>query len=128
MAEPLGVKVPIRMGQNGYFEQTFTSIDEAKSNMLNLMLTQRGERMMQPEFGTSIYGRLFEPITTDLKAEVEGEIREAVENWLPYVELTSVDVDISTDNIDRNRVDIKIGFGLRRDLKQYDEIVVSFAT
>ena len=41
MAEPLGVKVPIGMGQTGYFDQTFTSIDEAKANMLNLILKNR---------------------------------------------------------------------------------------
>lgn len=128
MSEPLGIKIPIRMGRTGYFDQTFTSIDEATANMYNLLLTQRGERLMQPEFGTSIYGRLFEPITTDLKTEIEGEVREAVETWLPYVELFDVEVNISTDNIENNRVDIKISFGLRRDIQQFNEIIVSFAT
>ena len=128
MSEPLGIKIPIRMGRTGYFDQTFTSIDEATANMYNLLLTQRGERLMQPEFGTSIYGRLFEPITTDLKTEIEGEVREAVETWLPYVELFDVEVNISTDNIENNRVDIKISFGLRRDIQQFNEIIVTFAT
>ena len=126
MAEPIGIKVPIQMGITGYFNPTYTSIEEAKANMYNLLLTQKGERIMQPEFGTSIYGRLFEPMTRDLKDELEGEIRNAVDTWLPYVELISVEVDISDVNIENNRIDIKVGFGLRRDLKEYDEITVTF--
>lgn len=127
MSEPIGVKIPIQMGTTGYFNQTFTNIDEAKSNLYNLLLTQKGERVMQPNFGTSIYGRLFEPITRNLSVDIEKEIRAAVDMWLPYVELTDVEVDISDDNIDRNRFDIRVAFGLRRDLKQYDEIQITFA-
>jgi len=126
MAEPIGVKVPIQLGTTGYFNQTFTSIDEAKANMYNLLLTQKGERVMQPDFGTSIYGLLFEPITRNIKDDLETEIRDAVDMWLPYVELVEVSVDISNINIENNRIDIKIGFGLKRDLKEYDEIIVTF--
>jgi phage baseplate assembly protein W len=128
MAEPLGIKVPIQMGLTGYFNPTYTSIEEATANMYNLLLTQKGERPMQPDFGTRIYGLLFEQITRDLKTLVEDEIRTAVADWLPYVELVEVTVDISDENIENNRIDIKVGFGLRRDLKQYNEIIVSFAT
>jgi len=128
MAEPLGIRVPIQMGATGYFNPTYTSLEEATANMYNLLLTQKGERPMQPDFGTSIYGLLFEPITRDLKTLVEDEVRLAVETWLPYVELVEVNVDISDTNIENNRIDIKIGFGLRRDIKQYNEIIVTFAT
>jgi len=127
MAEPIGVVVPIQLGNTGYFNQTFTSIDEAKANMYNLLLTQKGERPMQPNFGTSIYGRLFEPITRDLKATIESEIQEAIEMWLPYVEVVDLEVDISDVNIDNNRIDIKLGFGLKRNIKEYAEIIVTFA-
>jgi len=128
MAEPIGVRIPIRLGNTGFFEQTLTSIDEAKSNMYNLLLTQKGERYMQPEFGTRIYSKLFEQITTSIKDEIETDITDAVGMWLPYVELMKVDVDISDDNIDANRFDVRIEFGLKRDLNQYEEIQIIFAT
>lgn len=126
MAEPIGIKVPIQLGQQGYFNQTFSSLEEAKSNLFNLLLTRKGERPMQPEFGVDIYGQLFNQLTSDVGNHIEQEVRNAVEMWLPYVELTKVAVDMSKENIENNKLDIKIEFGLRRDLKQYDEIIVTF--
>lgn len=126
MAEPIGIKVPIQLGQQGYFNQTFSSLEEAKSNLFNLLLTRKGERPMQPEFGVDIYGQLFNQLTSDVGNRIEQEVRNAVEMWLPYVELTKVAVDMSKENIENNKLDIKIEFGLRRDLKQYDEIIVTF--
>jgi phage baseplate assembly protein W len=126
MAEPIGVKVPIRMGNTGFFEQTFSSIEEAKSNMINLLLTRKGERPMQPDFGTNIYNYLFDQITSDLSNNIQQEVTDAVTTWLPYVELTEVVVDASAENIDRNKIDISISFGLKRNLREHDEIVITF--
>ena len=63
MSEPIGVKIPITMGTTGFFNQTFTSLEEAKSNLLNLLLTRKGERVYHPTFGTEIYGLLFSQIS-----------------------------------------------------------------
>lgn len=124
--EPIGVKIPITMGNIGFFNQTFTSLEEAKSNLLNLLLTRRGERVMHPEFGTDIYNLLFTQITRDLKQKIGQEIRTSVETWIPYILLTNVEVDISDENIENNRIDIRIGFGLKRNINEYDEIIVTF--
>jgi phage baseplate assembly protein W len=126
MAQPIGVKVPIRMGNTGFFDQTFSSLDEAKSNMINLLLTRKGERPMQPDFGTNIYNYLFDQITGDLSSKIQQEITNAVEFWLPYVALNEVNVDTGPTNIDRNRVDVKIVFGLKRNLREQEEIVITF--
>ena len=114
------------MGNTGFFDQTFSSLDEAKSNMINLLLTRKGERPMQPDFGTNIYNYLFDQITGDLSSKIQQEITNAVEFWLPYVALNEVTVDTGPTNIDRNRVDVKIVFGLKRNLREQEEIVITF--
>jgi len=126
MTQPIGVKVPIRMGSTGFFDQTFSSIDEAKSNMINLLLTRKGERPMQPDFGTKIYNYLFDQLTGDLANRIEQEIQSAVDTWLPYVELIDVNVDVNPTNIDRNRIDINVKFGLRRNIREQEEIVITY--
>jgi phage baseplate assembly protein W len=126
MAEPIGIKIPIQMGNTGFFDQTFSSIEEAKSNMINLLLTRKGERPMQPDFGTNIYNYLFDNMTGDLSNKILQEVNVAVNTWLPYVELIDVDVDISLANMDQNKIDIRIDFGLKRNIKEHDEIVVTF--
>lgn len=126
MSNPLGIKIPIQLGKTGFFNQTFTSLEEAKSNLMNLLLTRKGERLMHPDFGTDIYGLLFSQITKDLNIKIEKQIRKAAEVWLPYVALSNVEVDISEENIENNKINIKVGFTLARDINQYDEIIVQF--
>ena len=126
MAEPIGVKVPIRMGKTGFFDQTFSSIEEAKSNMINLLLTRKGERSMQPDFGTNIYNHLFNQMTGDLSNKIQQEITSAVNTWLPYIELINVEVDTSPTIMDQNKINIRVDFGLKRNIKEHDEIIITF--
>ena len=55
---PIGIQLPFN-GQSGLFTSTFTSIDQAISNLKNLLLTNKGERVMQPAFGTDLSRILF---------------------------------------------------------------------
>jgi hypothetical protein len=43
-----GITLPVKVGVNGFFEQGFTSYEQAKSNLRNLLSTRRGERVMKP--------------------------------------------------------------------------------
>ena len=43
----------------------FTSFEQVKSNLKNLLLTRRGERIFQPNFGSGIHELLFEQATDD---------------------------------------------------------------
>lgn len=114
MAQPIGIKIPIQQSNYGYFDPTFTTIDEAKSNMINLLLTAKGERLMQPELGTNIQRILFENVTAEINSLIVDDITEAVNQWLPYVVLQSVEVD--TERLDNdNRIDVQVTFGIKQD-------------
>ena len=47
-----GITLPVQRGNTGYFSQAFNSFEQAKSNLKNLLLTRKGERIFQPNFGT----------------------------------------------------------------------------
>lgn len=127
MAEnPIGVKIPIAMGNTGFFDQTFTVLDETKSMMLNLLLTRKGERFMQPEFGTGIYDLLFDPIVANIAVNIKQEIKEVVKVWLPHVDLQEVQIDIDKENIENNKVGIKVIYSLKSDTSKFDEVQVEF--
>lgn len=126
MAQGIGLKFPLRQGKTGYFEQTFTTIDAAKTNLINLLLTNKGERYMQPEFGADISRLLFENITAELSSIIEQNIRQAVAFWLPYINLVEINVDTETENVDRNRVVVTITFGVIQVPNIFDTIVLEF--
>ncbi len=90
---PIGISIPFN-AENGIFNQTYTNVSQVIENLRNLFRTQKGERIMQPEFGTDIQYFLFEPITDEdqFKENIMGEIRSALNKWMPYVAIQSSEI------------------------------------
>lgn len=111
----IGVTLPLRKGTNGYFEQSFQSIDQLKSNIINLLKTRRGERVMQPELGSGLWALLFEHNTDELEVAIEDEIIATMEKWLPHVNIVEFIIDRDTTSIDSYKVEIQLSFTLNND-------------
>jgi phage baseplate assembly protein W len=115
-----GITLPAKRGNTGYFEQAFTSFEQAKSNLKNLLSTRKGERVMQPEFGTGLHELLFEPMTSNLETKLRDAITESVNFWLPYVTIKEIDVDMSDEMKDMNtaRLNLKFTVGNQIDTQE----------
>ena len=85
------------IGGGSIFNTTYTTLDQATSNLKNLLLTRRGERLYLPTFGSPIPDYLFENINPSVIDDIENDIRETINFWLPYIILTSVDVQFFPD-------------------------------
>jgi phage baseplate assembly protein W len=81
----------------GLFSMSHTTEEQATSNLINLVMTELGERYMQPEFGTTLRHTLFEQNTDDLVGAVDDSIRSAIARWVPYIELLNVDISRDPD-------------------------------
>ena len=97
-------------GSRGYFATTDTTIDAIKTDIKNLLSTERGERLMQPLLGMNIRRFLFEQITENTVIQIENDIVETFGKWLPFVQLHDINVDIG--NQDRNQIKINIVFNI----------------
>lgn len=110
----LGVSINETSTSNGAFAVNFTSINQAKSNLQNLILTRKGERLMQPEFGCDIWKIIFEPIVEgDIESKIEKSILDAVNTWLPYLNIDTILFDYDENDIDSNRLQLEIQFSLK---------------
>ena len=79
----IGVNLPFtRDNKTGWFDQSFTTLDAAKSNLRNLLLTMKGERLMQPNFGTDLMKLVFEQDDGTLIDRIRETIITAVDFWL----------------------------------------------
>lgn len=95
----LGVKLPMnsRGEENrGMFNVSYTTEDQAVSNYINLLMTKKGERYMQPEYGIGLPYRLFEPNNDILQATIEFEIKAQAAIWLPYISNKRITVSTAT--------------------------------
>lgn len=107
----IGLTLPIQI-TNTAFAQNFKTIDQVKTNIINLLSTKQGERLMQPEFGSGLHALLFEQMTDDIEERVETVIEETVAKWLPYVNIEEIVIDVSDTNRDRNRIEISLTFSV----------------
>jgi phage baseplate assembly protein W len=110
----IGITLPIQIG-NTAFNQSFTTFEQAKSNIKNLLLTKKGERVMQPNFGSGLQELLFDFNDELLSAKIEETITTALETWLPYIVIQQINVNQSNNNKDKNTVGITISFNVRNN-------------
>lgn len=122
---PIGIKYPLIRGNHGYFDFNDEVKDELKTNLINLIRTKKGERPMQPEFGTDLPNMLFENIDSDYLIIVENAIRAAIEEWMPFVSIEEFTARLSTDSSEENRIYIKIILTFNSDTTQTTEIILS---
>ena len=81
----VGVEFPLDHNLSGFFRQSKTIQQQVKSDIKNLLLTTKGERVFQPDFGCDLKNIIFEQIDVQSLDGVDESIREALSTWLPYV-------------------------------------------
>ena len=107
----LGIGINQSSDSNGIFSTNFTTLAQAKNNLINLILTKKGERLMQPDVGCDVWKVLFEPID-NIEVSIENSIINAVSIWLPYLNINEIIFDYDDTDIDTNRVSLDIKFSL----------------
>jgi phage baseplate assembly protein W len=88
----IGIQLPLSTSDGRLFALSYSTHQQTISNLKNLVLTRKGERIMQPRFGTDLYDSLFENITDTTITNIKTSISEAVNYWMPYVNLDSINV------------------------------------
>jgi len=111
----IGITLPLRIG-NTAFNQSFKTIDQVKTNIKNLLLTKRKERVMQPELGSGLQELLFDFNDDFLGDKIEEVITNSMEKWLPYVTIEEIDVRQTDEFKDTNRVEISLTFSITNNV------------
>jgi len=119
----IGLAFPLGFANDGIFRKTKTTLEQARHNLRNLLLTAKGERLGHPEFGCDIHRLLFEQIETGVNDRVEEMVKEAVDTWLPYLSIDKT----TSEQID-NRLNVDVHFSLKNDLTSGEEVSLTYET
>ena len=122
----IGFALPIKPDDNNIFSLTKNSFDQVRHNLRNLLLTNVGERVYQPEFGSRLRELCFEQLEESLPQRVEDEGRRAVNFWLPYVNIVEVETLTQEDNKSKIFVRVKFSTTLNSDTLQQIELDASY--
>jgi len=123
--KPLGIGINRTSNSNGIFAVNYTTLSQAKDSLTNLIMTRKGERVMQPEFGCDIWELLFEQIDdSSLNIKIENSILDAISIWLPYIQIQQIIFDYDDNDIDNNRISLDIKFALASNTSLSSEIKI----
>jgi len=111
----IGITLPIQIG-NTAFNQSFTIIEQVESNIKNLLLTKKGERVLQPEFGSNLHKLLFDFNNEQMASDIEDDIVNTIAAWIPYVDVDDIIVEQTNQLKDLNAVYVSIRFKLKNTM------------
>ena len=111
----IGLSLPIKLGPRGYFDTNLSTIDQVKTNIVNILKTRPGERRFNNKFGSSLYSLLFEQMESDLsKSIIIDAIQRDINKFLNGVYINNVTVsennNYHSSNNDDNSVFINVIF------------------
>ena len=93
--DKVAVGVTFPFDGSAVFNSSYTTKDQVKSNLINLLLTSPGERLMNPEFGVGIRQYLFEQVID--KEFLKNKITDGAQTYIPEIEID--DVFIKRENL-----------------------------
>ena len=117
----LAPKLPLTLDSGDGYTSIKTLKSLIKQNFKMLILTNPGERVMEPEFGVGIKQYLFENYESDVYARIDNRIREQVSTYLPVVSIRSI--NFGTGGIAENKLGLRIEYVIpdiaSRDLLEF---------
>ena len=88
-----GIDYPFRDSTVGdYVSMTTTPEKEVRADLIHLLLTRKGSRYFLPDFGTRLYEFIFDQNDSVSYSQIEDEIREGVNKYIPNLDIDSISV------------------------------------
>jgi len=94
--------------EDGPFALNKNMTDVIKQNLRTLILTDKGERIMLPNFGVGLRKFLFENLSQTTTYQIESEIKSQVKKYMPFVNVVKVNV-LEDPNI-LNKIIVNVEF------------------
>ena len=100
------------------FNPTYTIKEVVKTNLLNWLLTNKGERVFRPNFGANLRALLWEGINNGTTSALEERIQDNISSNFPTVEVKKVQFD---NQQDRNTINFTLDYEVR-NIGQTDQL------
>ena len=82
---------------NAVFIPTYQTRDQIKANLVNYILTNRGERVFNPNFGANLRALLFEGIDDSTLDEIQNRIQNSISTYFPQIIINQIKFNTQPD-------------------------------
>lgn len=95
----ININYPFKDSGKGFFLDLNADDSSAiKADLIHLILTRKGQRLYNPEFGTDLLRYIFEPNDGLTLTQIKNEITTVVKKYLPKLQINEITVEPSTDS------------------------------
>jgi phage baseplate assembly protein W len=101
-----GWQFPVGVNVRGGIAMTRGERD-IEASILVILATSKGERVMRPEFGSSLHDFVFAPNNPTTHGLLAYHVQEALARWEPRIEVQEVDVQPDPDEPSRVLISIR---------------------
>jgi phage baseplate assembly protein W len=120
----VGVGVSLPFSSNTVFTTTYTTQEAIKTNLINYLLTNPGERYENPTFGAGLSEVLFEQSTQTSEDLLTYRIQSGIAQYFPTVQVNNLQINADTDN---NVVTVSLFYSIVNTNIQ-DQLVLNIET
>ena len=117
----INIKFPLNddSTKNSFFLMKQVTKEAFTSDLLLLLLTAKGERYYQPDYGTNLLKYIFEPNDTLTANDIEQELKNTVSLYIPALKISEVsfkqNLDENGEVISENQLSVNIKFTYSED-------------
>jgi len=95
----ININYPFKDSHKGFFlDLNSDDASAIKADLMHLILTRRGQRLYNPDFGTDLLRFIFEPEDGLTLNKIKEEITTVVKKYLPKLQITDISVEQSTES------------------------------
>lgn len=119
-----GIKFPfVADNSRGFYvAANEDTADKVKSQLMHIIFTPKGQRIMKPEFGTDLIKFIFDP-SDDMSWEaVKTEVSESVKRWATNINLR--DIQVVKNEYDESQIFVRVDYSVTEGNKVTNDSVV----
>ncbi len=116
----IGIGVGLPFNAPGVFTITYTTKEQIRANIINFLLTNRGERVMNPNFGANLRGLLFSQID-DLDT-IKEILLDKIGLYFGNVLISEINIEPDVDN---NTIKIHMVYTLKNNPQEEDSLQIN---
>lgn len=119
----ININYPFKDSDKGFLlDLNDTDSGAIKADLMHLILTQKGQRLYMPDFGTDLLKYIFEPSDAKTFSEIKTDIKATVKRYIPNLIVKEIIVDQDTNN--EHKASIRIDYSISDDVFVEEDFVI----
>lgn len=118
----VGIGISIPFTSPSAFRTTYSYKDQIKYNLINLLLTNKGERIFNLDFGTDLRKQLFNQLSDDTYEDITEDIRNIITKYIPEIYINNIQI---TPNLETHTLNFILDYSIKIT-QESDNISINF--